>query len=80
MLLGSDERSKEKDPDTEDNPSVCEVSPLMPYLSLTGIRDVTIRRPPDNSVAPAVAVTTSPRFISIFWALQEFHHELKLLG
>ena len=80
VILGSDEPSKEKDPDTDDDPSVCEVSALLPYLSSTVIRDVTFRRPQDKSVAPTVAVTTSLRFSSIFWALQAIHHELKLLG
>ena len=64
VILDSDEPTKERDLEIEDDPSVCEVTPLLPSLSLTGTRDATIQRPTENSVAPAVAATTSPRFSS----------------
>ena len=62
VILDSDELSKERELDVEDDPSVCEVTPLVPNLSLAGIRDATIKTPPTDPVVPAVAGTTSPRF------------------
>ena len=64
MILDSDELSKEKELDVEDNPSVCEVTPLIPNLSLEGIRDATINNLSTDPVVPAVAATTSRRFSS----------------
>ena len=80
VILDFDEPSNEKDLELEDDPSVCEVTPLLPNLSLTGIRDATIQRPTETSVVPAVATTTRPppRFSSFFCALKRFHPEQKL--
>ena len=64
VILDSDELSKEKELDDEDDPSVCEVTPLIPNLSLEGIRDATINNLSTDPVVPAVAATTSPRFSS----------------
>ena len=71
MILDSDELSKEKELDVEDDPSVCEVTPLMPDLSLAEIRDATIKSPLTDPVVPAVAVTTSPRFSSFLLRPEE---------
>ena len=78
VILDSDEPSKEKHLEIEDDPSVCEVTTLLPNLSLTGIRDATIQRPTDNSIAPAVAVTTSPDLVYFYCAPKRFRPEQKL--
>ena len=64
MILDSDELSKKKELHVEDDPSVCEVTPLIPNLSLEGTRDATINNLSTDPVVPAVAATTSPRFSS----------------
>ena len=71
VILDFDEPSKVKDPDTDEDQSMCEVTPLLPNLSLTGIRDATIRGSLDNPVTPAVAETTSPEFTSLLLRPQE---------
>ena len=71
MILDSDELSKENELDDEDDPSVCEVTPLIPNLSLEGIRDATINNLSTDPVVPAVAATTSPRFSSFLLRPEE---------
>ena len=71
MILDSDELSKEKELDDEDDPSVCEVTPLIPNLSLEAIRDATINNLSTDPVVPAVAATTSPRFSSFLLRPEE---------
>ena len=71
MILDSDKLSKEKELDVEDDPSVCEVTPLIPNLSLEGIRDATINYLSTDPVVPAVAATTSPRFSSFLLRPEE---------
>ena len=62
VILDFYEPYKEKDPDTEKDPSVCEVAPLVPNLSLPGIRDPTIQGSLENFVTPTVHLQSSPHF------------------
>ena len=64
VILNSDETSNEEDPELEQDPSVCEITPLLPNLPSMGVQDVTIQCSPDNTIAPAVAETTSPKLTS----------------
>ena len=79
VILDSDELSKEKELDDEDDPSVCEVTPLIPNLSLEGIRDATINNLSTDSLVPAVAATTSPRFSSFLLRPEEISSRAETL-